>query len=100
VARLLANAQASVKAFEPYKADARIPGIQIEPTLEAVLENVELVVLLVNHTELRDLDPQRTATLTTARLLVDAVGAWSVDAWKSAGFQLFRLGASTARPLS
>jgi UDP-N-acetyl-D-mannosaminuronic acid dehydrogenase len=99
VARLLVEAGASVCAYEPYKLDAEVEGVKMVPTLEAALENAELIVLLVGHTALRDLEPQEVVLQTPTRLAVDAVGGWSLKAWSEAGFKVFRLGVTTAKPL-
>jgi UDP-N-acetyl-D-mannosaminuronic acid dehydrogenase len=100
VARLLAQSGAEVCAFDPYQAENQAIGLSTVSTLESALARAELILLLVNHTALRTLDPQHIAALTPARLVVDAVNAWSAEAWSAAGFQISRLGASTARPLN
>jgi UDP-N-acetyl-D-mannosaminuronic acid dehydrogenase len=99
-AHLLAQAGAEVRAFDPYQTQNHLVGLATVATLEEALADAELILLLVNHTPLRQLDPQQIAALTPARLVVDTVNAWPVDAWSAAGFRLFRLGASTATPLN
>jgi UDP-N-acetyl-D-mannosaminuronic acid dehydrogenase len=99
VVHLLCEAGASVTAYEPYKLQPGLPGIQAAPSLEAALAGADLLLLLVAHKPLCDLDPGQVARLTSARAVVDTVGGWPASAWQSAGFQVHTLGASTARPL-
>ena len=58
VVHLLQDAGALVKVFEPYKPDSGLPGIDAVPTLEIALADAEAVILLVNHSGLRDLTPE------------------------------------------
>jgi UDP-N-acetyl-D-mannosaminuronic acid dehydrogenase len=99
IAHLLLRSGAQVIAYEPYKTDAQLPGIPMAPTLEAALANAEMILLLVSHAPLCQLNPQQVAELTTTRRAVDAVNGWPVEAWQAAGFQVLRLGAATAHPL-
>ncbi len=98
VARQLEEAGAIVRAYEPFKPKAEIPGIQtseyfrLEPTLEAAIQNADLLALMVAHTPLVGLIPSRVAELTPARLVVDVVSGWSQHVWEAAGFQVYRLG--------
>jgi len=50
------------------------------------------VLLLVNHTELRALTPEKLASLTPARILIDTVNGWAGKNWEGAGFVIHRLG--------
>jgi UDP-N-acetyl-D-mannosaminuronic acid dehydrogenase len=95
VVRLLSQAGAVVRAYEPYKIEAQIRGVITAPTLESALSEVQLILLLVAHQPLCRLQPERIAELTPARILVDAVNALPEKPWHSAGFTLYRLGAST-----
>jgi len=96
VIHLLQKEGATVKAFEPFKPEAGLPGIDAVPTLADALADAEAVILLVAHTEFRALTPEKLATLTPARLLVDTVNALPGQAWAAAGFRLVRLGANQA----
>ena len=58
VVHLLQGEGATVKAFEPFKLDADLPGVTAVPTLAAALKDADAVILLVNHTELRLLTPE------------------------------------------
>jgi len=92
VVHLLQAEGATVKAFEPFKPDAALPGVTAAPSLEAAVEDAEAVVLLVNHTEMRALTPEKLAGITSARILVDTVNGWADKDWSAVGFKLFRLG--------
>jgi UDP-N-acetyl-D-mannosaminuronic acid dehydrogenase len=91
VAELLVEAGAFVTAYEPLKENARIKDLQTT-SLESALQNADAVALMVGHSPLKELDPHQIALLTPARLAIDAVNAWSRQAWESAGFKLARLG--------
>jgi UDP-N-acetyl-D-mannosaminuronic acid dehydrogenase len=64
--------------------------------LAAALEQAELIALLAAHTSLAALDPLQVASLTGARIAVDAVNGWPALPWQAAGFRLHRLGAGRA----
>ncbi len=83
---------AQVKAFEPFKPQARVEGVNAVPTLEEALEDADLILLLVRHTPFVRLQPQEIARMTKTRLIVDTVNALDREPWQAAGFSLFRLG--------
>jgi UDP-N-acetyl-D-mannosaminuronate dehydrogenase len=91
VARLLIDAGADIRAFEPFKTDG-IPGIPMAASLEEALKDTDAILLLVRHTQFRDLSPTEVAAMTSARVVIDTVNAWNADTWKKTGFQVFRLG--------
>jgi len=92
VARLFVESGAVVKAYEPNKTDAEIPGVSSVPSLEAALVDAEMIVLLVRHNDFLELSPQAVAERTSARLVFDAVNAWPWQVWQQAGFLMLRLG--------
>lgn len=92
VVHLLQDAGAFVKAFEPFKPAAGLPGINEVTTLEEALVEADAAILLVNHSGLRDLTPEKLKSLTPTRVLIDTVNGWSGRDWEGAGFKLFRLG--------
>ncbi len=83
---------AQVKAFEPFKPQAQVEGVNVVPTLEEAMEDSDLILLLVRHTPFVRLQPQEIARLTRTRLIVDTVNALDREHWQAAGFSLFRLG--------
>jgi UDP-N-acetyl-D-mannosaminuronate dehydrogenase len=90
------RAGAEVKAWEPFKPDARLEGVDVARSLEAALEGADAIVLLVKHTEFVRLDPEAIAAKTTARILIDCVNGWNSDRWQKAGFTVHRLGVNKA----
>jgi UDP-N-acetyl-D-mannosaminuronic acid dehydrogenase len=92
VVHLLQNEGARVQVWEPFKPDANMPGITTARNLEESLQDADLLLLLVKHTEFLNLDPNVIASLTKARLIVDCVNGWNVESWSKAGFKVFRLG--------
>jgi UDP-N-acetyl-D-mannosaminuronic acid dehydrogenase len=92
VAKLLALEGAMVRAYEPYKLEAEIPGISTAAGLEEVVADAELLILLVAHQELKGLDPLKLRKMTTAGVVIDTVNGWDERTWTRAGFKVYRLG--------
>ncbi len=92
IARHLVAEGSQVRAYEPNKLNAEIEGITVVDSLVSVLADAELVLVLVGHKEFRSLDAEKVAQQTSARILVDAVNVMPADAFKQAGFRVFRLG--------
>jgi UDP-N-acetyl-D-mannosaminuronic acid dehydrogenase len=92
VVYLLQNSGANVKAFDPFKPNAQVPGVVTVPSLEKVLEGVDVIVLLVAHQQFLTLCPTEISGLTRARTVVDAVNGWAVKSWEDEGFRIYRLG--------
>ena len=97
VIHLLQEQDAQVKVWEPFKPDANIPGIEMASSLEASLKDVDAILLLVKHTEFVNFDPDKIASQTNARTLIDCVNGWNPDQWSIAGFDFFRLGDNKSR---
>lgn len=93
VVRLLQKEGAQVKAWEPFKPDADLPGIEMARSRDSALQDADLLLLLVKHTEFSRFDPREIASKSTARLVVDCVNGWDRSDWENAGFRVFRLGA-------
>ena len=92
VVRLLQAAGAEVKCFEPNKPGAVLPGLQILDDLSKVLSNVDGIILLVNHKELRQITPQKLASITNCRTLIDTVNGWQGQEWNDSEFSISKLG--------
>ena len=92
VVHLLQKEGAVVKAYEPFKPGAQLPGVSAVPSLAEAAAGADALLLLVNHTEFRQLSPQTLKDLTAARILIDTVNGWEGKDWAGAGFSLFRLG--------
>jgi UDP-N-acetyl-D-mannosaminuronic acid dehydrogenase len=92
ICRLLSAEGAEVLAYEPFKTDAQISGVSTVPALAATMDEADVLLLLVGHTSLRQMDPIVVAQLTKARVVIDCVHGWSAQAWQSAGFHYYSLG--------
>jgi UDP-N-acetyl-D-mannosaminuronic acid dehydrogenase len=92
VIQLLQEEGAQVQVWEPFKANAEMKGIHMAPNLDAALSDVDLILLLVRHTEFLNLDPNEIAVKTNCRVVVDCVNGWKAETWNNAGFKVFRLG--------
>lgn len=94
VVHLLQDQGAQVKAWEPFKPDAKMQGIDMSSSLEDAIKDADLIVLLVKHTEFANFDPQEIAKKTNARIVLDTVSGWKSETWKKNGFKFFRIGDS------
>jgi UDP-N-acetyl-D-mannosaminuronic acid dehydrogenase len=92
VVHLLQHEGAQVKAWEPFKPDANLPGISMASSLEDAIIDADAVILMVKHTEFGQLNPAEIVKKTKARIVIDTVNGWSSESWQNAGFKLFRLG--------
>jgi len=82
---------AVVYAYEPYKENAGLPGINQVENLDAALINADVIVLAVGHEQFKDLDPIAIREKTEANLVFDAVNGWDKPTWERAGFRFLGL---------
>ena len=92
VAHLLQKEGAMVIAWEPFKPDANLPGINMATSLDSAIQDADALLLLVKHTEFMKLDPSNILLKSTARVVVDCVNGWDQAQWAKAGFNVLRLG--------
>lgn len=92
VVHLLAKAGAEVTVFEPFKTDFTIEGVTSAGSFDKAVQDAELLLLLVGHTEFKSLEPETVALQTPSRVVFDTVNCWQPARWKSAGFVVKRLG--------
>jgi UDP-N-acetyl-D-mannosaminuronic acid dehydrogenase len=92
VCEILRQAGGRVTAYEPFKTDFTHPDLKTAKTLAEALKDCDALILLVAHTELRNLEPSEVALLTPARIAIDTAGGWEREKWESAGFRFFRIG--------
>ena len=92
VVRLLQREGAQVTAWEPFKPDAKMQGIDLAPNLESAIKKADILMLLVKHTQFVSLIPDELAAKSNARVIVDCVNGWNRKLWENAGFSVFRLG--------
>ncbi|KPL80054.1 UDP-N-acetyl-D-mannosamine dehydrogenase [Ornatilinea apprima] len=90
-ALLLQAAGARVRAHDPFQPKQPIDGLDL-CDLDEALRGADALVVLVAHSEYRQLNPQALAAKTTARSVLDAVHIFDESAWREAGFNLQRLG--------
>jgi len=91
LAHHLIDLGAVVRAYEPHRLDAGLPGINQVDQLDEVLVDADIIVLAVAHDQFKDLDPQVIRAKTGAKFVFDAVRGWDKDKWEAAGFQFFGL---------
>ncbi len=92
VARLLTDSGAHVIAYEPNRIDIQLPGIDTAANLEAALASAEIIVLLVGHTEFKNIDPGEILGGTPARVLIDCVNGLNRTTWEWQDFIYIGLG--------
>lgn len=92
VVELLAELGAEVKAFEPNKPDTDIDKGSVTHSLSEAVSDAELIVFLVGHSPFKAIEPAYMATISPARLIIDAVQILDADRWRNHGFTVIRLG--------
>jgi UDP-N-acetyl-D-mannosaminuronic acid dehydrogenase len=94
VVYLLQQEGAQIKAWEPFKPDAKMNGIDMAVSFEDAIESADLILLLVRHTEFVNIKPNELGSKTRARVLIDCVNGWSARHWENTDFTIYRLGVS------
>ena len=84
---LLQDRGATVLAYEPYRQNAGLPGVNQVETLDTALKNADLIVLAVAHDEFKELEPDQIREKTSAQWVFDGVNAWEKPVWENAGFK-------------
>ena len=92
VAHKLHLAGAAVTAFEPLKPDFKHEGIAMAASLDQAVAYADVILLLVNHTQFRELNAADLRKKTKAPIVIDTVNGWNRQAFETAGFRLLRLG--------
>jgi UDP-N-acetyl-D-mannosaminuronic acid dehydrogenase len=87
LAHHLQNRGATIYAYEPFRVDAGLAGIDQVASLETALIDADLIVLAVAHDQFKDLDPEEIREKTKAEVVFDAVRVWDKAAWEQAGFR-------------
>ncbi len=90
--KLLRDAGAEVRIHEPFDLDYSIEGVETVRTLEHAFAQADIILLLVGHSQLKKIDPNKFAKSTSDCVVLDTVNGWARDTWQSAGFTYFRLG--------
>jgi UDP-N-acetyl-D-mannosaminuronic acid dehydrogenase len=84
----LEAAGADVRVHDPLVLDYSSPLID----LEEALTGADLVLVLVDHAQFRDIDPSHTGRLMRNRILLDSRNVVDPQAWEKAGFTVQRTG--------
>jgi UDPglucose 6-dehydrogenase len=95
VARALVQLGAHVVATDPHaiaRARARAPELDYATTVADAVRGAELVIVLTEWREYRELDPADPAGLVASALVVDGRNCLNADAWRAAGWQYHALG--------
>jgi len=90
--KILRDAGAKVHIYEPFDLDYSIEGIETAHTVEHAVAQAEIIILLVGHSKLKEIDPSKLVENTSAHVVLDTVNGWDREPWQSAGFTYFRLG--------
>jgi UDP-N-acetyl-D-mannosaminuronate dehydrogenase len=92
IVKLLRDAGADVHIHEPFNLDYSIKGVKTARTLKKAVTYAEIILLLVGHSQLKEINPAIFAENTKARFVFDMVNGWDGNSWQSARFTYFRLG--------
>lgn len=92
IAHMLSEDGAMVTAYEPYLKQKQGNGVNYAASIQEAVVDADLILCLVAHTPFIELAPDQLAKISRARLVVDAVNAWSSPDWEHAGFRMIRLG--------
>ncbi|MGM7670011.1 UDP-glucose dehydrogenase family protein [Microbacterium sp. A93] len=95
VANRLFTAGADVAVYDPQgnaNAAQRFPRLDYVDALEKALVGADLVILLTEWDEFRQMDPDYVGRLVDRRLLIDGRNVLDPQAWRDAGFTLAALG--------
>lgn len=87
---LLEKAGALVTAFEPFKLGG-YAGIKMQPSLDLALVDADLILVLVGHTQFKNIDPDNVTKISCARVVLDAVNILGPE-WEKAGFARYQIG--------
>lgn len=98
VAAQLFNSGANVHVYDPQgmnNSALRFPRLTYSESAESALRKADLVVLLTEWKEFRELDPTHTASLVNSMAILDGRNVLNVDEWESAGWDFYALGKKT-----
>ncbi len=95
VAARLSALGADVVATDPEAigpALRRVADLATAPTVEEAARDADLVVLLTEWREYRDLEPERLGAVTRGRRIIDGRNVLQPQAWRNAGWEYRGLG--------
>jgi len=97
VVHLLQKEEVHVKVWEPFKPEANVQDIDMATSLDSAIQDADLILLLVKHTEFTNIQPDEIASKTRARVLIDCVNGWNTIQWENNGFTVYRLGVNNLK---
>ena len=97
VVHLLQKEGATVKVWEPFKLDANIQDIDMATSLDSAIQDADLILFLVKHTEFTTIKPDEISSKTRARVLIDCVNGLNTIQWENNGFTVYRLGVNNLK---
>lgn len=95
IAARIHNEGAQVVVHDPkalVNAEKRFPQLRYEPDLATALTDAEVVLLLTEWRQYRDLDPAATAQLVAAPRMLDGRNVLDAAAWQAAGWAFRGMG--------
>ena len=95
VAVRLYNSGADVSVYDPQanqNAARRFPRLDYVNSIDAACSDADLVILLTEWREFRDLQPADLERLTESRRIIDARNVLDADEWESSGWEFVALG--------
>ncbi|MCE5208010.1 MAG: nucleotide sugar dehydrogenase [Chloroflexi bacterium] len=92
VVKLLVEAGVEVKGYDPYLNGLQIPGVPLYTELAPAVKDADLLLVLVAHKELCNLEIDRLQEMTPARKILDTVNISGNKNFEQSGFVLYKLG--------
>lgn len=91
---MLNDAGARVRAYDPTakKMFPAFPWIEVVETPYSACEGADVLVVLTEWPEFRDIDPSKISNTVPLRRVVDGRNVLNREAWKSAGFEYVGIG--------
>ena len=92
VAKELIKQGSEVVIYEPFNSQFTINGAVSAGSLEQAIQGADVIVLLVAHTKLTEIDPHELQPRLKRTVVFDTVNGWDPLDWEQAGFTYYRLG--------
>jgi len=92
VVKLLQEAGAEVKAFDPYASSTHMPEITLVPDLESEIPSIAIIIALVAHQQFKQIDPVLLARFNPSLTCFDSINIWRSPVWAASGLHVFHLG--------
>ena len=92
VVHLLQDAGSNVRAFEPYKPDAAIQGVNMVLSLQNAVEDADAIVVLLAHDQFKGVTPANLSAISDCKIIVDCARVMTGPDWSGAGYRVFQLG--------